>query len=677
MKQIILFLIIVAPSAFVSAQDQDFQTINVKFYANKAHQQWLAKAYEKSCEKFIGGFAKLKVMANSKNGATDYTWLGELQENTIRYSIVENKTKATINSGSIEVADDLARVQLAALSAVKPLVRNGGLVDQFISKQNMVLPELPKQLSQALQIKYPDSVMSLISLLGGMVWGYILLVSLSFVFGTLHGLERIWHWNLKQYILSWLEVSVSKFILMALLFAPAVFLGRYLEHMGSINFYLIWYCIVPVLLLMEYLLIVFTSLLVCVLLDKKYIKGKIKKNKAWDREIRRYFMGYYKRMGLNIPLSILDNILFLPGRQTGVKTYGGGLNRSRIVIPEELLILAIGEPDEVPFDDKDEVPDAANEPLGRIFPRKWEKGIKKKPNEKNIDRALDKAIFAETTRQFLQEPGGGGGVPLEASAGVWGHIRPNPDKSVGLISDNLQDLQVVKELLQEHHVMFAKLQFEEEYDDTDPSDYDFLFGLMLREIGKVHRREPLFLTLWNGFQFFVKTWPHKLKVIYQKLYDAYFDHLSKHLAIIDDGYVVLHHGRHHLAQFMFFQLKYDHSILSTRASHQNLFLMSSQIFSKFKGIKPEPSDLKRNKATLKNRLLWLSRYFSFALPDYDYKKSRPVLSILLSLMVLTTLTIEVVSSVAYAPVYEKRKQDVQQQIAEYEKAKENKDGSGK
>ncbi len=672
---LVLLLLITIP---VFSQGEDAQTISIQFSAENSADSWQAKTFQQATSKFISGYNKLKVRNFDTKMPADYQWRGILKNGSLNHELIETKTGARLSSGRFKIGQSISDLQIASLKAIKVLVRNGGLVDQNTSKKNFVLPSIPESWNRLFKIKYPQSVMSAISLVGGVLWGYILLLCLSFAVGSFHGLERIWHWNVRQYLTSWFEVFLGKIAIVFLLISPAIGLGLYLESRFELNFFLLWYALIPMIILFEFTLITLFGSVLTKILDRKFVKGNLKKNAIWDMEIRHYFMGYYRRLGLDIPMNVLNKLIFLPGRELEVFTYGGGFHRTRVVVPYELLDMAIGEPDISTAEDIEKAPVAATESLGRVLPKKWNAEIKAKSNDAQIEKVISKSKFPLTPAKAMEFPSGGGGMPMESAAGVWGQIRPNREQeTVGLISDSLQDLQVVKELLSEHHMLFAKLQFDEEFDDTDPSDFDYLFGILLREVGVAHRKDSLWLTWWYSFNLFVETWPKKLKAAYSFVYGIYHSNGSRHTTTLADSYVVLHHGRHHFLQYLYYQIRRDLSLLSSRANRQSLMSVSRKIFSQFREIKPDKEDLRKNRATIKNQIIWFSKFFAFRLPDYKYKKRKPILTIIIGLLLVGTIAFEAIIALDYAPEYQKLKKEVQEKILEFQKTKGNKDVAGK
>ena len=59
-----------------------------------------------------------------------------------------------------------------------------------------------------------------------------------------------------------------------------------------------------------------------------------------------------------------------------------------------------------------------------------------------------------------------------------------PNETVPLIANDQEDFSVVRQLLTEHYAAFEKGWIDDEYDDTDPTHKDFLFGAILAELGR-------------------------------------------------------------------------------------------------------------------------------------------------------------------------------------------------
>ncbi|MCB0386306.1 MAG: hypothetical protein KDD43_13010, partial [Bdellovibrionales bacterium] len=466
---------------------------------------------------------------------------------------MEIPSRAILNSGSLILGKAAVASQVQALHAVRPLVRKGGLIDQVFARREARHWKIPETLKPLMTPQQHHYWSALLALLGGIAWGYLLLICGRFVLGTFHGVETIWHWNLFQLVHSWVEVFIAKLFLLLVFLSPTIGLAVFLAEKVEINRQLTWLFLFPVSGLFQLGAFVLFSTFLTLRLDRKKVKGRVKENHVWTSEISRYLMGYYQRLGLDIPLSIIEPIRFLPGNTLDILTYGGLFTRPRIVIPFHILDYAIGEPEVATQDKLDRAPVAASEALGLVLPQKHHRSIKAKNQERTLEKALSKSKFYLTPKQAMLYLQDYTQPPMEASAGVWGHIRPQrTGDSVPLISDSLQDLQIVEELLTEHHVKFAKLQFEEEYDDTDPTDMDFLFGLLLREIGRVHRREHYLLAWAHAINDWRLGFSDRAAKIYDWCLNYYKDHFSKHPAYLADAYVVLHHGRHHLAQYMYY-----------------------------------------------------------------------------------------------------------------------------
>src|SRR5262249_20932342 len=88
---------------------------------------------------------------------------------------------------------------------------------------------------------------------------------------------------------------------------------------------------------------------------------------------------------------------------------------------------------------------------------------------------------------------------LGESATLLGWVMPQAGGAgVPLISDSSEDYAVVKQLLTEHYAAFERNSDEDEVDDTDPTQKDFLFGALLREMGALGRHDSLLSTLYHS-----------------------------------------------------------------------------------------------------------------------------------------------------------------------------------
>ncbi|MCB0366228.1 MAG: hypothetical protein H6624_08035 [Bdellovibrionaceae bacterium] len=690
---LLLLATLLLPNPALAKEDDRLRMV-VHFGAADSQQWWQAKALEDSSEKFIAGFQKLQVVTAPKkfldcqklhcrvnalhDARISYLWMGELQDQRLQFQIMEIPSRAILSSGTMTLGRTAVASQVQALQAVRPLVRKGGIIDQVFARQQAHRWLVPEALSAIVNLQQFGFWSALLALLGGVAWGYLLLIGGRFVLGTFHGIETIWHWNLFQLVHSWIEVFLAKFFLLLIYLTPSLGLALFLTGKQDAIQQLTWFLIFPTIGLIQIAIFVLLSSLFTLRLDRKKVKDRVKDNDVWNAEISRYLMGYYQRLGLDIPLSIIEPIRFLPGTSLDILTYGGLFTRPRIVIPFQMLDYAIGEPEVATQDKLDRAPVAANESLGLVLPKKRDKVLGGKTSEKALEKAITKSKFYLTPKQAMLYLQDHTQPPMEASAGVWGHIRPQRSgDSVPLISDSLQDLQIVEELLTEHHVKFAKLQFEEDYDDTDPTDLDFLFGILLREIGRVHRREHYILTWAHYLNDWRLGFSDRLAKVYDWCLNFYKDHFSKHPAYLADAYVVLHHGRHHLAQYMYYWMTGRTHLLTHRANRQQLLKVSDTIFDTLRVVPPGDAELKRNRATPLNRIIWLSQFFSSGLPDFPIKKSKPYIPITVGLLAATLLGFKVLEAVEYRQVYDQRIEDVKKQIEDYYKNKEKEDGPGR
>src|SRR5205085_4427446 len=140
----------------------------------------------------------------------------------------------------------------------------------------------------------------------------------------------------------------------------------------------------------------------------------------------------------------------LPGKNVhgDVVAYGGGLTHARVVIDRELLVMAMGPLLDVKPDEKPVAwPDWT---LAQVGPS----GRREATHEARAKKL--KPLYPGMQRKPLGQP-----------ATLLGYVQPAPGELVPLISDNPQDLAIVRKLLSEHYPWFAP-DPDEEFDATDP-----------------------------------------------------------------------------------------------------------------------------------------------------------------------------------------------------------------
>jgi hypothetical protein len=220
--------------------------------------------------------------------------------------------------------------------------------------------------------------------------------------------------------------------------------------------------------------------------------------------------------------------------------------------------------------------------------------------------------------------------PLGQAATLLGYVVPEPGQIAPLISDNPRDLAVVRELLSEHYPWFAP-DPDDEFDATDPSDKDLLFGALVRELGIVRRRESLFATV---------------KLVFGPRFARITSPLRSRLA---DAYAAMNFARHHLIQYLHYVRTKNTELLTARARLDVLHRTSTRILSQI-----EAAPKHRNTAALNRRLVWLSRFFAEPVVDARAVKVRRLVAAAVIAAVLAAAGFAVKRAVDYHTVYAQR-----------------------
>jgi hypothetical protein len=579
-----------------------------------------------------------------KQAGVDLVLFGRVTDDAITYELAQTWTPAQIATGAIAVGREQTAIGFthAAREALRPVLTHGGLLDQrpyafdrtatartgagwqaidgAVFGGVLVALVLPFALLGVLRrvplgallrlrsarralglvavlgglaLIAPPNVLAgivetvpwLVAGLGGLAWGVVLVIVGRAVFPPLDGLERIPAMDVQRIVLTWCLLCGERLLLLGALHAPLGVLVAVLASAREIPALWAIALVAPALALIARLSYAAIVECIAVALDRKLVDGPADETNPWSREIGVYLMGYVRRTGWDLDPQLLAEVRFLPGKPSGgidepsggaarfgkagpIAVYGGGLTHARVVIDRTLLELAIGPLEEV---DPDEQP--------AVFPD-WSAACITAGSPPRLATA-----DALRGRKLRASPPGAVRKPLGRPATLLGHVMPAPGQVAPLISDNLKDLAVVRELLSEHYPWYAP-DPDDEWDPTDPTDKDFLFGVLVRELGVVRRGEAPFDTLkWLGG-------PRVARIT------------SRYRSRIADGYAALNFARHHLIQHL-----YAHpELMTARARPNRLNATSVAIFA---AVLAGPKLPPRTRA----RLAWLSQFFAEPIED--------------------------------------------------------------
>jgi hypothetical protein len=490
-------------------------------------------------------------------------------------------------------------------------------------------------------------------LAGGALWAGFGLVTLGLLVPRLYGIGRVRHDSLWPLLRAWLLVAMIR-ALWLLGFVPvavaALWLGRFFQLDRRTTLMLV----APACGLLAWFWLFSLADNLSLFIDKRLIKGAPSSANPWHRAARKYFLGYLRRLGIDLSPKLLDRVLFLPSKRLGqprVCCYGGGFAAPRIAVNAGLLELALGPlPEETTPDERPVNPEEL--PLGIVLP---ERSDSPRPRASAEKMRREAARLPPRLRGFAPRL-------IGRNTTLLGWVMPAPkDETVPLISNTQDDYEVVHALLTEHYAAFAKGDDDDEYDDTDPTQKDFLFGAMLAEVGAARRHETIFatfslaFTLWN---------PFGLRLVGRALGALYQRFASRPTALVADAYAALSFATHHLIQYLHYLRTRDESALTARGDATLLNRTSRDILDALAGEQPAGDDRQLFRATPRNRLVSLSRFFYTPIPEEHGRWFRRAAAIGAAAVACLLVAAAVAEAVHYHPTYVDRIEKMEQRLAE-------------
>jgi hypothetical protein len=420
-------------------------------------------------------------------------------------------------------------------------------------------------------------------LAGGIAWGVFAAVTLPIVCPPLRGLARVEHGELLRVLGAWLALACWRAAHIALFYAP--FGGA-----------LWWACVeldTPALVGVGVVAPVaglwarqWLRSLVEVLslrLDRELVAGD--DEGAWDAAVRSYYSGYVRRAGRPPDDRALAGVRFLPGHGDAVALYGGGSTHTRLVIGRELLELALapcGRPH-----------DYALPRVSKLHWTEWNAGLV-------VPIRRDMPVATREERQPTQTTVEGEieHVPLG-----------EPRTLAGIVEPAVLDRRVAHRPWEDP--TWLDWDPGEEHDGTDAGDKDFLFGVLVRELGRALRHEDRLSTLATAW----RRWPGaRLRRVVLGLGHS-------RSAAVADAHAALNLGRHHLIQYLAYRLWRRDDLLTARAFAPELARRSIDI-ARAVADPGERADTARDRhaRALRRRLAWMA---ALVLPAQEDRPSRP------------------------------------------------------
>lgn len=655
---------------------------------------WFANSFEQTIAHELAGFERLATVAKQdvalgacgadracrlrtyRGAGVDIVLFGTVMDATIEYELFQTWTPARLDTGAIAIGrhQSLVTLEHATRDALHVVLKHGGLLDQkpyLFAREPasaaevdaawsarsvevllavlglLVLPFAlallggqapaaivamrsarraalvigaggaavlaldPRRLGELVTAWAP-----LVAGIGGLGWGAFLVLIVRTAFPPLDGLERVPHRELGRFLSTWCLAALERLAVLAIGNAPLVLLVAWLGASLAIAPRWIYLVLAPAVVWLARLW--FASWVECLAarLDRRIVEGLASADNPWSREVTDYLMGYVRRTGWDLDPRLLARVVFLPGKQIdGVVSYGGGATHVRVVIERELLVMAMGpllddKPDDKPARWPDWTiahigPDPANRAPGAAPPHDF-RGRKHRTGYPGAQRK-----------------------PLGQAATLLGYATPAPGQLVPLISDSPQDLAIVRELLSEHYPWFAP-DPDEEYDATDPTDKDLLFGALVRELGAVRRNETQIQTLRLALGRRAARWSSGVR------------------ARLADSYAALNFARHHLIQYLYYAWTRDADALTARARPARLQEVSAGILARLSDREARPP------RAIRARLTWLSQFLPEPVVDRRGALANRLAVAAVIAALLAAGGVAVTRSIAYQSTYLER-----------------------
>lgn len=479
-----------------------------------------------------------------------------------------------------------------------------------------------------------------VPLAGGLLWGLLVVVALRWIFPPLPSLGRVSGPALFPLLRSWLTLSVLR----AIPLAGLAVLGYRFARAGQREALLL---ALPAAALAALAWLLALADHLAAYLDTRLVDGVASARNPWHATLKRYLIERAARRGAEIAPRLLDQALFLVGRQGGVHSYGGGLTAPRIVVGEAIVHAALGE-----LPDASELERTANPeelPLGTALPR-----------AADSRRKVTTAALRWFARLTLAPPQPRAPAPrrLGLSTSVLGLSLPRPvDSQLTPLSTGER---VEARTGQYDAVPERAADDDAVEEDVYSIELDFLFGALVRELASAARGDLPLHTLRLGLTQPGADLPgvalFPLRMLVRGLVALYDRTLARPAAIVGDAAAALNHALHELIQYLSFRQSESKALLTARADATRLTRTSKQILEQ---VGPGPVGGRILLApSLKQRIAWLGLFLADA-GGARRSRWRRVTAWAAALGVAGLLVARAVqAAILYHPIYQQRMQEL-------------------
>jgi hypothetical protein len=467
-----------------------------------------------------------------------------------------------------------------------------------------------------------------IFLAGGLAWGGFAAATLPVVLPPVRGLGRVEHAELVRVVRAWSLLALRRAVQVALFYAPfAVALWgacAALELAAPVALGVV----APFWGLCARLSLRSLVEVLSLRLDADLIDGEESARDDWHAAVRGYFMGYVRRAGWPVDERILRGARFLPGRGEEVFLYGGGLAHPRVVVGRELLELALAPPGR-PHD-------YAQPRVSKLHWTEWNAGL-----VVPIRRDLPVATPEERQPSQTTVEGEVEHLPLG-----------EPRTLAGIVEPSAIDRRSAHRPWEDP--LWLAWDPGDEHDGTDAGDKDFLFGLLVHELGRVERHEDRASTLAVAWRRWIEARPRWLRRAAAVALAPLRLVWGRRPSPIGDAHAALNFARHHLIQHLGFLLWRRHDFLTARAFAPELERRSGEILRALEDPPVQTAPLP-SAAVLRRRLAWMAGFVRHPHEDGGGRRWRRRAAIAgAALAVLVALALAVAQSIDYHATYLER-----------------------
>ncbi len=489
-----------------------------------------------------------------------------------------------------------------------------------------------------------------VAIAAGMIWGAFALIHVSWILSPIHGLgqarhDAIWpllqSWLILAFLRACLLVAYLPLFWLALVACDALGLPRRATFMLALP---------TVGLFVHFWLLTLVDN-VAAYLDVHLVIGAATARNPWHATIKRYFRGYIRRNGVDIDPTLFERTLFLPSALPGVVSYGGGFARPRILVGELVRDAALGQ-----------LPDETELPERTVNQEELPFGFIQPAVDDRRKRGRDATLHERSAEQRRHEltvaparPRAAAPRVLGENATLLGWVMPQPaSDGVPLIADGNEDFEIVRQLLTEHYAAFTRDVDDDEIDDSDPTQKDFLFAALLRELGRFRSRDTFLTTLRLGFALTGRKASRLRRWLVAATVDVYDRFLSGPAARVADAEAALNQGLHPLIQYLAFLRGGAEPSLTTRANAPELIQTSKELLEHMDRQAIPTVERQLLAATPRNRLLWLSRLFHAPLARRADRALGTAVALVLAVVAGGALYVAVRDAFDYHPIYVER-----------------------